>query len=150
MLDVLSSGRGVRLRLVIEGEGQAPGTCVCDDLSTTTHPLQYRGFELDMQETIATEVRVSSSCFFLREKECTWDLLLKEEGGCLRVVLRAQVCLIDWKGRAPVDQGAPKGEWHFSAQYPDGVVQVVSTRGVVVSITGCRLESRLSRIFFYR
>ena len=65
-----------------------------------------------MQETSATEVCVSSSSFFLREKECAWDLLLKEEGGCLRVVLRAQVCLIDWKGRAPVDQGAPKGEWH--------------------------------------
>ncbi len=107
MLDVFSSGRGVRLRHVVGGEGQAPGTCVCDDLSTTTHPLQYRGFELVMQETSATEVCVSSSSFFLREKECTWDLLLKEEGGCLRVVLRAQVCLIDWKGRAPVDQGAP-------------------------------------------
>ena len=73
MLDVLSSGRGVRLRLVVEGEGQAGlglvffMTC----LYTTTHPLQYRGFELDMQETSATEVCVSSSSFFLREKECT-------------------------------------------------------------------------------
>ena len=65
-----------------------------------------------MQETSATEVCVSSSSFFLREKECAWDLLLKEEGGCLGVVLCTQVCLIDWKGRAPVDQGAPKGEWH--------------------------------------
>jgi hypothetical protein len=26
---------------------------------------------------------------------------------------RAQVCLIDWKGRAPVDQGAPTGVWHW-------------------------------------
>ncbi len=25
---------------------------------------------------------------------------------------RAQSCLIDWEGRAPVDQGAPKVEWH--------------------------------------
>ena len=64
-------------------------------------------------------VCVSSSSFFLREKECAWDLLLKEEGGCLGVVLSTQVCLIDWKGRAPVDQGfapvdqgAPKGKWH--------------------------------------
>ncbi len=40
MLDVLSSGKGVRLGLVVEGEGRAPGTCACGDLSTTTHPLQ--------------------------------------------------------------------------------------------------------------
>ncbi len=112
MLDVLSLGRGMRLGLVVEGEGQAPGTCVCDDLSTTTHLLQYRGFELDMQETSATEVCVSLSSFFLREKGCAWDLLLKEEGGCLGVVLRAHVCLIDWEGHAPVDQSAPKGERH--------------------------------------
>jgi hypothetical protein len=32
VLDVLSSGRGVRLGLVVEGEGPAPGTCACDDL----------------------------------------------------------------------------------------------------------------------
>jgi hypothetical protein len=57
-MDVLSLGRGVRLGLVVEGEGQVPGTCVCDDLSTTIHPLQYRGFELDMQETSATDVCV--------------------------------------------------------------------------------------------
>ncbi len=38
----------------------------------------------------------------------------------------------------------------FSIQCPDGVVQVVSTRGVAVSITGCRLRIRLSWIFFYR
>jgi hypothetical protein len=25
---------------------------------------------------------------------------------------RAQLCLVDRKGRAPVGQGAPKGEWH--------------------------------------
>jgi hypothetical protein len=66
-----------------------------------------------MQETSATEVCVSSSSFFLQEKKCAWDLLLKEEGGCLGVVLRTQVCLIDWKGRTPVDQGTPKGEWHY-------------------------------------
>jgi hypothetical protein len=82
VLDVLSSGRGVRLRRAGSWE-------LCLDLSTTTHPLQYRSFELDMQETSATEVCVSSSSFFLLEKECTWDLLLKEEGGCLGVVLHA-------------------------------------------------------------
>jgi hypothetical protein len=35
-------------------------------------------------------------------------------------------------------------------QYPDGVVQVVSMKGVAVSITGCRLEIWSSQIFFYR
>ncbi len=61
-----------------------------------------------MQETSATEVRVSSSSFFLREKECAWDLLLKEEGGCLGVVLRTQVCLIDWKGVPLLIRARPK------------------------------------------
>jgi hypothetical protein len=50
MLDILSSGKGVRLGLVVEGEGRAHGTCVCGNLSTTTHPLQYQSFKLDMQE----------------------------------------------------------------------------------------------------
>ncbi len=73
---------------------------------------------------------------------------------------RAQVCLIDGNECAPVGQpsGRAQGKWHcsllgtywFSIQYPDGVVQVVSTRGVAVSITGCRLKTRLPRIFFYR
>jgi hypothetical protein len=71
VLDVLSSGRGARQGLVVEGEGWVPGTCACGDLSMTTHPLQYWSFELDMQETSATEVCVSSSSFFLREKECS-------------------------------------------------------------------------------
>jgi hypothetical protein len=30
------------------------------------------------------------------------------------------------------------------------VVQVVSMRGVAVSVTGCRLKTGLSQIFFYR
>jgi hypothetical protein len=40
--------------------------------------------------------------------------LVVEGGGRvpLGVVLHTQVFLIDWKGRAPVDQGAPKKEWH--------------------------------------
>ena len=69
----------------------------------------------------------------------------------------AQLCLFDRKGRAPVGQCAPKGDWHswellnlLIQHCPDGVVQVVSTRGVAVSITGCRLRIRPSWIFFYR
>jgi hypothetical protein len=68
-----------------------------------------------------------------------------------------QLCLFDRKGRSPVGQCAPKGDWHswellnlLIQHCPDGVVQVVSTRGVAVSITGCRLKTRLPRIFFYR
>ncbi len=69
MLDVLSSGRGLRLGLV-EGEGRVPGTCACDDLSTTAHSHQHRSFKLDMQETSATEACESSFSFFLWEREC--------------------------------------------------------------------------------
>jgi hypothetical protein len=67
--DVLSLGKGVRLGFVVEGEGGRLGLVVI--LPVTTHPLKYRSFELDMQETSATEVRVSWFSFFLREKECT-------------------------------------------------------------------------------
>ncbi len=61
-----------------------------------------------------------------------------------------------------IGKGAPLGEgrahrwmallgtYWFSIQYPDGVVQIVSTRGAAVSIAGYRLWIRLSRIFFYR
>jgi hypothetical protein len=69
----------------------------------------------------------------------------------------AQLCLFDRKGRAPVGQCAPKGDWHswellnlLIQHCPDGVGQVVSTRGEAVSIIGCRLKTRLPRIFFYR
>jgi hypothetical protein len=44
----------VRLGLVVKGEDGRPGL-VLDDLSTTTHPLQHLSFELDRQETYATE-----------------------------------------------------------------------------------------------
>jgi hypothetical protein len=50
--------KGVRLELVVEGEGRAPGTCGV--LSMTTHPQQYRVFKLDRRETSATEVCVST------------------------------------------------------------------------------------------
>ena len=59
----------------------------------------------------------------------------------------AQLFLFDRKGRAPVGQCAPKGDWHswelnlLIQHCPDGVVQVVSTRGVAVSIAGCRLTT---------
>ncbi len=42
--------KGVRLGLVVEGEDGRPGLAL-DDLSTTTHPLQYRSSELDRQGT---------------------------------------------------------------------------------------------------
>jgi hypothetical protein len=44
----------VRLGLVVEGEDGRPGLAL-DDLSSTTHPLQHRSFELEMQETSTTE-----------------------------------------------------------------------------------------------
>ncbi len=70
MLDVLSSGKGVPLGLVVEGEGGRLGLVLVVILPVTTHPLQCRGFELDMQETSSTEVCVSSFSSFLGEKEC--------------------------------------------------------------------------------
>ncbi len=53
----------MRLGLVVEGEGERPGFVM--NLPVT---LQCRGFELDMQETSATEVCASLYSFFLREK----------------------------------------------------------------------------------
>jgi hypothetical protein len=44
------------------------------------------------------------------------------------------------EGRAPLGEGRLVGTYWFSIECPDGVVQVVSTRGVAVSITGCRLK----------
>ena len=52
--------KGVRPGLVVDGEGRGPRFCACDDLSMTTHPPQLRSFELDRQETSATEVCESS------------------------------------------------------------------------------------------
>ncbi len=80
------------------------------------------------------------------------------EWGALTWKGRAQVCLIYGNERAPVDQGALKENgtysllktYWFSIQYPDGVVQVMSTKGVAVSITNCRLETGVSQVFFYR
>ncbi len=40
----------------------------CDELACDTHPLQCRSLELDMQETSATGVCVSTFSFFLRAK----------------------------------------------------------------------------------
>ncbi len=54
MLDALSSGKGVRLGLVVEGEGGRLGLVLVVILPVTTHPLQCWGFELDRQETSAT------------------------------------------------------------------------------------------------
>ncbi len=87
-----------------------------------------------------------------------WKGARSLEWGALTWKGRAQVCLIDENERAPVDQGALKANgtyslletYWFSIQYPDGVVQVVSTKGVAVSITGCRLETGVSQVFYYR
>ncbi len=69
-MDVLSSRKGVRLGLVVEGEGGRLGLVLVVILPVATHPLQCRSFELDMQEISPTEVCVSSFSFFLWEKEC--------------------------------------------------------------------------------
>ena len=53
----------------------------CGVLSTTTHPLQYRGFELDMQETSATEVCVCVLVQFLSSGKGVRLGLVVEEGG---------------------------------------------------------------------
>ncbi len=87
-----------------------------------------------------------------------WKGARSLERGALTWKGRAQVCLIDGNERTPVDQGPLKENgtyslletYWFSIQYPDGVVQVVSTKGVAVSITGCRLETGVSQVFFYR
>ena len=59
-IQFLSSGKGSALWTCCWRRRWAPRTCTCDDLSTTTHPLQHRSFELDRQETSATEVCESS------------------------------------------------------------------------------------------
>ena len=69
---------GVRLGLAVE-EGERLGFVM--NLPVDTHPLQCRGFKLDMQETSPTEVCVSTFSFFFGKRECAWDLLLKEKVG---------------------------------------------------------------------
>ncbi len=61
----------------------------CDDLSCDT---QCRGLELDMQETSATEVCVSTFSFFLREGGVRLELVVKGEGGRMGLVL-VVICL---------------------------------------------------------
>ena len=65
---------------------------VCDELACDTHPLQCRGFKLDMQETSATEVCVSIFSFFLREGGVRLGLVVQGEGGRLGLVL-VVICL---------------------------------------------------------
>jgi hypothetical protein len=52
--------KGVRLGLVIEGEGRPPGTCVVEFRLRLHNPNSTRSFKLDRQKTGATEVCVSS------------------------------------------------------------------------------------------
>jgi hypothetical protein len=80
----------VRLGLVVEGVGGRPGLVVI--LPVTTHSLQCRGLELDMQETSFTEVCVSTFSFFLREKGGPLGLVVEGEGGRLGLVL-VMICL---------------------------------------------------------
>jgi hypothetical protein len=67
----------VRLGLVDEGEGGCLGLVLVMILPVTTHFLQCRGFELDMQETSTTKVCVSSFSFFLREKGVLLGLVVE-------------------------------------------------------------------------
>ncbi len=53
--DFLSSGGGRALRTCCWRRRWALRTCTCDDLSTTTHPLQQQSSELDRQGPGATE-----------------------------------------------------------------------------------------------
>ncbi len=64
----------------------------CDELACDTHPLQCRSLELDMQETRATEVWVSTFSFFLREKGVRLGLVVEGEDGRLGLVL-VMICL---------------------------------------------------------
>ncbi len=73
----------MRLGLVVEGQGGRLGLALVVILPVTTHPLQCRGFELDMQETSTTEVCVSLFSFFLREKGERLGLVVEGEGGRL-------------------------------------------------------------------
>ena len=53
--DFLSSGGGRALRACCWRRRWALRTCTCDDLSTTTYPLQHRSSELDRQGPGDTE-----------------------------------------------------------------------------------------------
>jgi hypothetical protein len=74
---------GVRLGLAVE-EGERLDFVM--NLPVDKHPLQCRGFKLDMRETSATEVCVSAFSFFLREKGkrgVRLGLVVEGEGGRL-------------------------------------------------------------------
>ncbi len=75
--DVLSSGGGRAPRTCFWRRRWALRTCNCDDLSTTTHPLQHWSFELDRQETSAAEcvwvpIQFLSSGKGSALKTCCW------------------------------------------------------------------------------
>ncbi len=80
---------GVRLGLAVE-EGERLGFVM--NLPVDTHPLQCRGFKLDMQETSATKVCVSAFSFFLWEKGVRLGLVVEGEGGRLGLELM-MICL---------------------------------------------------------
>jgi hypothetical protein len=76
----------VRLGLADEGEGGRLGLVLVVIFPVTTHPLQCQGFELDMQETSATEVCVLVQLLSL-EKGVSLGLVVEGEGGRLGLVL---------------------------------------------------------------
>ncbi len=84
-LDVLSSGGGRALRTCCWKRRWAPSAC--DELACDTHPLQCRGFELDMQETSATEVCASAFSFSSGKRRVRLGLVVEGEDGRLGLAL---------------------------------------------------------------
>jgi hypothetical protein len=72
---------------LVEGEGGRLGLVLVVILPVTSHPLQFRSLELDMQETSGTKVSVSSFNFFLREKGVRLGLVIEGKGGRLGLIL---------------------------------------------------------------
>ena len=80
---------GIRLGLAVE-EGERLGFVM--NLPVDTHPLQCRGFKLDIQETSATEVCVSGSVSFFGKRGVRLGLVVEGEGGRLGLELM-MICL---------------------------------------------------------
>ena len=88
-LDVLSSGGGRALRTCWRRRW---ASWASDELACDTHPLQCRGFELDMQETSATEVCASAFSFSSGKRRVCLGLVVKGEDGRLGLEL-IMICL---------------------------------------------------------
>ncbi len=140
----LSSGKRSAPRTCCWRRMWAPRTCTCDDLSTSTHPLQHRGFELDRQETSAAECVWVLIQFLQADPGFGYSSIHSKflahyliDGKGRALVRRArsslpdwwkraspcwsgctQICLIDGKGCAPVDQGTLKFAWLMEKDAP--------------------------------